>query len=1224
MRFFGGCRAFGRKLKNFFWLKSGERSGLEPESGEARFVAIARVLCCGAGLIVGASQAKADSYDQISDLPVSDLPGQYNLPSNDNTAETPVNYANESKSSSGSASADTGGDRVINYFPDASDKGSARSSDSDDGSNNAGGTSTGEVVAPQTPNNPTNEWDNANLELEASAGTATSDSNNRYLAGYLTKKGDGVLTLTGDTELYAKEGINTAFPVDPTSPPPVGAASIEGGELVVDGQDRVGGNTVGTNSYTVVGRGKGSDATLTIKNGAGFVVGSPVNGPSQVPSSVLIGLGGGSNAVVNVDGVNGDGQTHSELVAYGHNGAVTVGNGDPKYGQGTAHGTLNLTNGGIVYSDRVILGNYSQAEGTVNVGCPTCSAGSTGQTSTLNAGGAIVSGSNSLQVTADSGLYVNSSGKGTVNIYEHGVVAVRGQLRFGAPGAYNTNSGYGEVNINHGGVLQVGDTKANNGTLYNGIVSNERNYALNINDGGTLQLINDHSTLTTDVNIHLDGNANIQTNNGTAYFSGNIMGSGDLNVNDNTAGAAGEVLLASANSYTGATIINQGDVRLVGNGMTGSGRILLGARAVKNSSSGSQTVNTGSLIIDKDATTILNQDIIHDPNADSATDGGIRQQGAGLTILNGKNTYKGETHIYNGTLRIDGDQGGTKENNYQDGATGLTTVEEHGTLSGHGTIGGNVLVAGGGVLAPAVGRQSGDVNNDLKINGTLDLRNASQLVLVTNSGERQLAVVDMHGKETGGNYLNSDSVTVKGQVTVRPNAIIEVKRGSLIRYDHAYRLITSQTGISGDIGQINKNARTPSYYFLTPSFYFVDGDAGDDPRGLDFRLDRNDKNFEDVSWTHNEHEVGRVLDHLSSDSDIVQAVAQVGSADEARAAQKSLAGEIHASLRTALIEDSYYLREAIVNRIAQSICDDNMVGSNIHTADLRTHRRDDGRCIKGRPVLWGQAYGSFGHISGNSNASAMHHSTAGFIMGADAPIRGNDDWRIGAVVSYGHSMFNLAGEDSSGNSNNISVGAYSGGRINNFRLAVGADYTWNMITTNRHFSIAGYGDSLHAHYDGGTAQVYADLAYPFHLGRVTQLEPFVNASYVNLNTNKIHETGTYGMLRVKSKDDSVVYTTVGVRASTKVMVDDVMITPHVMVAYRHGFGDMRSKVKSRFTDGGGDMDIRGLALSEDEIVLDLGMRVNVTHNLNLDISYIGQYGGRSTASGAKADLKARF
>ncbi len=94
--------------------------------------------------------------------------------------------------------------------------------------------------------------------------------------------------------------------------------------------------------------------------------------------------------------------------------------------------------------------------------------------------------------------------------------------------------------------------------------------------------------------------------------------------------------------------------------------------------------------------------------ATATTFGGVIEDGAGGVeiiksgpepwTLGGANTYTGTTTVYQGTLRIDGDQSS---------ATGAITVNgAQSTLAGSGSVGGEVLVANGATLAPG-GQGSG-------------------------------------------------------------------------------------------------------------------------------------------------------------------------------------------------------------------------------------------------------------------------------------------------------------------------------------------------------------------------------------------------------------------------------------------------------------------------------------------------------------------------------------
>ncbi len=121
--------------------------------------------------------------------------------------------------------------------------------------------------------------------------------------------------------------------------------------------------------------------------------------------------------------------------------------------------------------------------------------------------------------------------------------------------------------------------------------------------------------------------------------------------------------------------------------------------------------------------------------------------------------------------------------------------------------------------------------------------------------------------------------------------------------------------------------------------------------------------------------------------------------------------------------------------------------------------------------MWGEAYGGWGHNSGDGNAAGMHHSVGGFILGADTPVFGT--WRVGGLVSYGHSAFDVGGRDSSGHSNTVSVGGYAGTHWGRLALRIGATYSWDMLGMNRQVAFAGYSSRESSAYMGAR---HRDLA----------------------------------------------------------------------------------------------------------------------------------------------------
>src|SRR3546814_9920318 len=128
-----------------------------------------------------------------------------------------------------------------------------------------------------------------------------------------------------------------------------------------------------------------------------------------------------------------------------------------------------------------------------------------------------------------------------------------------------------------------------------------------------------------------------------------------------------------------------------------------------------------------------------------------------------------------------------------------------------------------------------------------------------------------------------------------------------------------------------------------------------------------------IGQTPNQIAAGAGTESLGLGDPVADAVVTL-SAAQARDAFDQLSGEIHASTRSALIEDSRFVRQAIWDR-------------------LRSTGQDS------RGGAWGQAIGSWGHLGGNGNAARLDRSTGGILMGLDWA---GEAMRLGVTRSEEH------------------------------------------------------------------------------------------------------------------------------------------------------------------------------------------------------------------------------
>uniref|UniRef100_UPI000366D32B autotransporter outer membrane beta-barrel domain-containing protein n=1 Tax=Komagataeibacter europaeus TaxID=33995 RepID=UPI000366D32B len=827
----------------------------------------------------------------------------------------------------------------------------------------------------------------------------------------------------------------------------------------------------------------------------------------------------------------------------------------------------------------------------------------------------------------------NNGGTATLSDTTAGVVTNASGATFSATGgtlASAANSGtmtLGAGNTVSGDVTQTAGSLTLDGNTVDGTVAA---------NGGTFDVASAGSTagsLSGTASGTLDGTLDLTKASST--YSGGMSGSGGLTV------SGGTETLTGANTYTGATTISGGTLQLGDGGTTGS------------LSDSSAIHDNGQLTIDHGNAFAMAQTI-------DGT-GSLTQAGTGRTTLSGVNTYSGGTAITGGTLvgttssfgsggivdnaalEVSQDTSGTLANTLSgngsftksgtgtvaidgddsaftgrtdisagmldvDGslANSAVTVDNGGTLSGTGTVG-STNVAAGGILSPAGSGTIGTLN----VNGTLDMATGS---ILAADGNATMTGTSLSVDNQSYQQLTSDLVKVSGAAALSGGTVdFHVADGTALKYGEAYTLVSAAGGVSGKYTNLSTNI-VNDYTFMSPTLVYTAND-------VDLLMQRNGTSFSEAGNTRNERETGRGLDDLPDTSSVVKAMEQLNG-NSARKGLDALSGEVHASARTALIQDSFFARQAVFDRLASADCD-GPVDSTIRTADLKHRRRTDGHCYSDRAVMWGEAFGSLGSNSGDGNAASMHHSTAGFIMGADAPVA--DTWRVGGLISYGRSMFDVgSGRGSSGHSNNVTVGGYAGTHWGNLNLRLGATYTWDMISIRRNVAFQGFQNRLNSAYLGGTAQGFGELGYKFHMGNTT-IEPFGNVAYVNLHTDGFQEHGGAAALRGQGIDTGVTFSTFGVHLASTFQAGRFLLTPHATLGYRHAFGLTIPTTHELFAAANsGNMDIAGVPLSIDAAVIDTGLSAKVSNRIDIGISYVGQYGNQSVDSGARAHFRLKF
>jgi outer membrane autotransporter protein len=696
-------------------------------------------------------------------------------------------------------------------------------------------------------------------------------------------------------------------------------------------------------------------------------------------------------------------------------------------------------------------------------------------------------------------------------------------------------------------------------------------------DGGTLQAGADNLVISNSLILFGAAGGTIDTQ-GFNLSTGANMGDGDLPDGTFTKLGAGTLTVtgyADSNTYSTATNVAEGTLKAgaanifsansaytVDSGATLS---LNNFSQVIGSLAGAGTVDTGTgkLTTGGNNGSTVFSGVITGSN-------GLIKDGTGTFELSGSNALSGGTEVKAGTLLVSGSLIGS-----------AVTVDSGATLAGAGSVG---PIAVSGTVAP--GKNGIGM---LSVYGDASFASGSTYAVELNSaGATDRIVAVGTASITSGAGLTVTNVGLDGLVAGTSYIVLEAAS------------VSGTFTLVGD-PQVSAFASLSTHSDTTHAYVDV----------------TQTKTFGSAGLTSNQIATGGGLDSAAS-SALVSAVLALPSDAAAQAAFDQLSGEIHASAKGMLLQDSHFLQDAVTARLRGAFDDSGKTAS----LPVMAYGEDGVQPVAAdtdRFAIWSQGFGSWGGTDSDGNAAAFDRSTGGLLVGADG-LAG--DWRIGVVGGYSRTSFDADDRHSSGDSDNYHLGLYGGTNWGAVAFRTGAAYTWHRISTSRSVAFQGFTDSLSADYDAATAQAFGELAYKTDAGPFA-FEPFANLAYVNLHTDGFAESGGAAALTSSSSTSDATFTTLGVRASTDVTIGGVAATARGMFGWRHAFGDVTPLSTVAFA-GGDDFTIAGVPIARDAMLVEAGLDVQLARNATLGLSYAGQFGPDAFDNGFKANLGISF
>ncbi|MBP6019859.1 MAG: autotransporter domain-containing protein [Burkholderiaceae bacterium] len=551
---------------------------------------------------------------------------------------------------------------------------------------------------------------------------------------------------------------------------------------------------------------------------------------------------------------------------------------------------------------------------------------------------------------------------------------------------------------------------------------------------------------------------------------------------------------------------------------------------------------------------------------------------SGHLTLTGTNTYTGGTMVTAGTLQIDGSL-----------VNSDVAVQHGATLIANGTLGGAVNVQATGRLlgVGTVGDTlvSGTVAPGSAAIGTLNVAGN----IAFNPGSVYQVKVDASG--------TSDRIQAAGISTLNGGTVQVLAGAGRYAPSTSYTILTAQGGRTGTFDNVSSNLA-----FLTPTLDY-------DANNVHLTMTRNKQDFAGVGHTPNQMAVGRNVESLSPSNAIYDAILNL-SAEQARPAFDALSGEIHASVRTALLEDSRFVRNAANDSLRAAQTASGRPGSGL-TAPV----------AGSGAAFWALGLGSWGSSNSDGNAGRLSRDSHGLLLGVDDSV---GDWRVGVLTGYGDTSAKASERNASASSRNFHLGVYGGKEWGNLALRAGTAYSWHSMKTHRNVTMPGFSDSLKDKYRAHTWQTFAELGYGMAAAENTRIEPFINLAHVRLRTNGYTEQGGAAALNGGSADTNLTFTTLGLRAEHQAMVGSTEITLSGLLGWRRAFGDTMPTATHGFQGAGSAFTVAGVLIAKNSALIEAGVNVKLSPVANLGLAYTGQLASSARDHGVRANFTVRF
>ena len=612
--------------------------------------------------------------------------------------------------------------------------------------------------------------------------------------------------------------------------------------------------------------------------------------------------------------------------------------------------------------------------------------------------------------------------------------------------------------------------------------------------------------------------------------------------------------------------------------------------------------------------------------------GRLIKQGPGWLRLSGNNRFGGAT-VDGGTLEFAGDNAlaaavavNSGGNLHVSGRMAGSAIDING---GHAWIGGRVSAApvhvrqGGRLQLAESGRIEGgglrlsgsQASIDGQVAGRVDIDVGSRLEGNGQLGPTWLAGTIAPGHSIGrltiaGDYVQqpgsvyeaevdpsgrSDLLQVQGRAHLQGGTLRVVPTSAGAMLGQRWRVLAASS-VSGQFSAVEAALRSP--FLAMAARYSIDAVDAQVARGLPLAS---------AARTANQRSVAAAVDGTHDAHALPQRLTQLQPA-QVPAALDPLSGELHASVRSLLLQDSRWVRD---------------------TALARTRNSRDAFSAQSAAGTargpWMTIHQGQSRLDGDGNADTAVLSGSATLLGYDHTF--GQGWQLGLFGGAGRSHAQVRTGRDRAEIRATHAGLHLSRHWTHLSASAGLANSWQDLRSRRQVPAGAEAGttSAQARYDVTTTQWFTELAYRIERAQ-GGIEPFLQYAGLRLRTDGSREQGGEAPLEVAPASQSIGLWTGGLRFGLDLAARGQAqrwLSLRGSLAYQRAHGDLTPTAQLQWQQGPG-FSVSGIPLAKRSTLASLGVAARLSERSLLELDWRGAFASHAQDHGLSARYSLRF